>query len=197
MTIARLLPTLIGSLDRIIRPEPMDPVAKDDGVLQWAVDRMPDRIEDVHLLDGYYNGDHRVAFATEKWRTQFSRLIRTLNANYCPAVVDAMVDRLRLAEITVYRDGNPDPDATQVIIDAFRDNRFDRRAGQMHALSGRHGEAFLLVWPHPDTGRPAYYPLTKATMCSGDAGFTRCTSNPAALIRNAMRLLCRSAAAAR
>lgn len=161
MTIARLLGGLAGA--SYLTPVP-EPQAFDDGDLGRVVARVADRISDVYLLDSYYRGDHRIGFATRHWRTEFGRLVKALNANYCPRVVDSMTDRLRLASIDIFRNGNPDPDANQIIIDAFRDNRFDRRAGMMHALAARHGEAYLLVWPHPDTGRPAYYPHTADRM---------------------------------
>jgi hypothetical protein len=168
VSIARLLPgvpILRDMLDRVIAPTVLEPIGQDQGDLEWALARIKPRIEDVALLDGYYNGDHRIGFtATEKWRTQFGKLIKSLNANYCPAVVDAMVDRLRLANLSILADGDPDEELTDALSQTFRENRFDRRAGMMHALAARHGEAFLLIWPHPDTDRPAYYPHDAAHM---------------------------------
>ena len=168
MSIARLLPgvpMLRDMLNRVVVPEPLEASGREDGDIAWALARIKPRIEDVALLDGYYNGDHRIAFtATEKWRTQFGKLIKSLNSNYCPAVIDAMVDRLRLADLTILDNGNPDEALTDALGATFAENRFDRRAGMMHALAARHGEAFLLVWPHPDTDRPAYYPHDAAHM---------------------------------
>src|SRR5690242_7941449 len=52
------------------------------------------------LRNAYYDGDHRLTFATEKFRTVFGRLFLELADNLCPAVVDAVADRMRITSFT-------------------------------------------------------------------------------------------------
>ena len=49
------------------------------------------------LYNAYYDGDHRLAFATEKFRSTFGTLFKEFAENFCPAVVDSMADRLKIA----------------------------------------------------------------------------------------------------
>src|SRR6476646_2127471 len=44
----------------------------------------------------YYRGDHDLAFATEKFANAFGSLFREFALNLCPAVCDAVKDKLRL-----------------------------------------------------------------------------------------------------
>lgn len=46
------------------------------------------------LRCAYYDGNHRLAFATEKFRNAFGHLFRELADNLCPTVVDAVADRM-------------------------------------------------------------------------------------------------------
>lgn len=138
--------------------QPVLPTADLNGDLAWAIKAIKDKINDVYLAERYYTGDHRIGFATEKWRTEFGKIVKSLNANYCPAVVDALTDRLRLGAIIANgASGEKDDGATDAISAAFNRNRFDRRAGAVHAMAAKHGEAYILVWPHPDTAKATFY----------------------------------------
>ncbi len=49
----------------------------------------------------YYNGSHDLAFATEKFRNAFGTLFREFALNLCPAVCDAIRDKLRVNGFSV------------------------------------------------------------------------------------------------
>jgi len=44
----------------------------------------------------YYNGDHELAFASAKFENTFGSLFREFALNLCPAVCDAVRDRLKI-----------------------------------------------------------------------------------------------------
>src|SRR5213080_3933204 len=44
----------------------------------------------------YYRGDHDLAFATEKFQNAFGSLFREFAMNLCPAICDAVKDKLRI-----------------------------------------------------------------------------------------------------
>src|SRR6476469_887813 len=44
----------------------------------------------------YYRGDHDLAFATEKFANTFGQLFREFSMNLCPAICDAVRDKLRV-----------------------------------------------------------------------------------------------------
>lgn len=51
----------------------------------------------------YYSGDHDLTFATEKFQNAFGSLFREFAMNLCPAIVDAVKDKLRLSGFRVGR----------------------------------------------------------------------------------------------
>src|SRR2546423_10204775 len=44
----------------------------------------------------YYDGDHDLAFATEKFQNTFGTLFREFAMNLCPAICDAVKDKLKI-----------------------------------------------------------------------------------------------------
>jgi hypothetical protein len=52
------------------------------------------------LCCSYYDGNHRLAFATEKFRNAFGMLFREVADNVCPTVVDAVSDRMVITGFT-------------------------------------------------------------------------------------------------
>ena len=140
---------------------PIDKQAQDD--LQAALLSLRDRRPAYQRYGEYYDGVHRLAFATHKFLNAFGTLFAAFAANHCPAVVDALVDRLVLERFTSegaapgqqQRDV-PDTDA-DIAWDIWLRNRMDRRAGEVHVEAARSGDAYVIVWPDAD-GLPVLYP---------------------------------------
>src|SRR5207237_2639966 len=53
----------------------------------------------------YYNGDHNLAFATEKFQNAFGTLFREFALNLCPVICDAVRDKLRITGFSVEEPG--------------------------------------------------------------------------------------------
>src|SRR5437762_5919871 len=49
----------------------------------------------------YYNGDHDLAFASEKFQNTFGTLFREFALNLCPVICDAVRDKLRVTGFSV------------------------------------------------------------------------------------------------
>jgi hypothetical protein len=49
-----------------------------------------------------YNGDHDLAFATEKFANTFGSLFREFALNLCPAVCDAIGDKLKIEGFSAF-----------------------------------------------------------------------------------------------
>src|SRR5438874_10371930 len=49
----------------------------------------------------YYNGNHNLAFATEKFQNAFGTLFREFALNLCPVICDAVRDKLRVTGFSV------------------------------------------------------------------------------------------------
>ncbi|MFN0279091.1 MAG: hypothetical protein ACKVRN_10875 [Pyrinomonadaceae bacterium] len=54
----------------------------------------------------YYNGDHDLAFATEKFQNTFGTLFREFALNLCPVICDAVRDKLRVTGFSLESHGS-------------------------------------------------------------------------------------------
>jgi hypothetical protein len=112
----------------------------------------------------YYNGDHDLAFATEKFANTFGSLFREFALNLCPAVCDAISDKLKIDGFTVHRksDGfsrsdNGTPKGVTHTEEIWHRNRMDARTGEVHKEALKNGDAYVVVWPEAN-GKAAIYP---------------------------------------
>ncbi|MGB5015531.1 MAG: phage portal protein, partial [Pyrinomonadaceae bacterium] len=115
----------------------------------------------------YYGGNHDLAFATDKFRNAFGSLFREFALNLCPAVCEAVRDKLRVVGFGV--DGISAGAGTQaagVRSDANRiwnANRMRIRAGEVHKEALICGDAYMIVWPDA-AGNAVMYPNGAASV---------------------------------
>jgi hypothetical protein len=200
--------------------------------LETALTQLNEQGALCRAFDDYYGGEHRLKFATEKFRSTFGFLFREFADNLCPAVVDAVADRLKLtgfvSEVNpltgtpqlsarwadaapqseqsraqvfqLLRQGDADLHGAAIaagfdeetavalvgageVVDAagvqlapvpaepapadplgktawniWNANRMDLRAGTAHLEALKTGNAYVIVWPDPETGVPMLYP---------------------------------------
>ena len=135
---------------------------------------------DYGLYEDYYEGRHRLAYSSEKFRNAFGRLFKCFRANLCPPCIDAVADRLIIAGFEVDVE-DTEPAATvsptdqrrrqqdlrqaadaqiheQHVRQAWKANLMDVNAGRVHLAALRDGDAYAIVWPDPeDVKRPLIY----------------------------------------
>ena len=102
----------------------------------------------------YYRGDHNLSFASEKFQNTFGSLFREFAMNLCPAICDAVKDKLKISEFSVDA-GLGDVAAAARRI--WQCNRMDQRSGEIHKEALKNGDAYAIVWPN-DKGAPTIYP---------------------------------------
>ncbi|MEP6789131.1 MAG: phage portal protein, partial [Acidobacteriota bacterium] len=135
----------------------------------------------------YYNGDHDLAFATEKFQNTFGTLFREFALNLCPVICDAVRDKLRITGFSVDDAGeqaalpaNKRSEATQagsLSSDTRRiwhRNRMATRAGEIHKEVLKCGEAYMFVWPNA-AGEAVLYPnrAESVTACEDEDSLGR------------------------
>jgi hypothetical protein len=115
----------------------------------------------------YYRGEHDLAFATDKFQNTFGSLFREFSLNLCPAVCDALRDKLR---ITGFYADDLDGDADAAIERAARGiwhrNRMQLRSGEVHKEALKSGDAYVIVWPNAE-GEAVIHPNTAMRMAAG------------------------------
>lgn len=156
--------------------------------LAWALSEFrSSRIEDYRRFCEYYDGEQRLAFATDKFRNTFGTTFKEFAENACAPVVDSLSDRLvvqgfqsSLAE-TVTEDvpsgpsveGAPAATMKKVTVkdplgvtalDIWRDNRMDLKSSETHTEALKEGDSYVIVWENTE-GQPEIYPNPAIQCC--------------------------------
>lgn len=140
--------------------------------LQWAIDEFNSRRDQYQLARAYYDGQHRLAFASEKLSSAFGRLFKAFADNLMPTVVETVKDRLKLDGFTIAgekrADGTIQPQSQPQIDEIWRRNRLLVRANQVHLDSLIEGDSYVVVWPDAsENDFPTFYPNTAREMVIG------------------------------
>ncbi len=109
----------------------------------------------------YYDGSHDLAFATDKFKNTFGTLFREFALNLCPAICDALRDKMRVTGFSVDTGKSVSPSDLKRI---WNDNRMRTRAGELHKEAFICGDAYMIVWPNA-AGEAVLYP-NRAASCS-------------------------------
>lgn len=108
--------------------------------------RLDTRRSTVRHFEAYYEGEHRLAFATAKFREAFGDIFNGFSDNWCGVVVDAAVERLEVQGFRFGRDANADDEAWRI----WQANDLDAGSIVGHETSIATGWSYLLVAPNPD-----------------------------------------------
>jgi Phage portal protein, SPP1 Gp6-like len=109
------------------------------------------RLPTVENYAAYYEGRHKLAFATSKWRETFGALFAELSDNWCQLVVDAAVERLR---VMGFRFGPDDDRADEEAWALWQANYLDADSRLAHTEACKSGIAYVLVLPGDDPDTP-------------------------------------------
>ena len=96
----------------------------------------------------YYDGRQPLVYSSAKLKEIFHGLDANFTENWCAVVVDSVLDRLQLRDLTV-----PDDDAATAVLQALRE-----QSGLVDDEDAIHeslcvvGEAFVLAWADDATG---------------------------------------------
>jgi hypothetical protein len=122
----------------------------------------------------YYDGNHDLAFATEKFQNTFGNLFREFALNLCPVVCDAVRDKLRISgvghvsrpHVSNVSKGHvalPRGRATDTPSAIWTRSRMGTRCGEVHKEALRTGDAYVIVWPNAN-GRATLFPNRAANI---------------------------------
>lgn len=117
--------------------------------LDWLLAEVKAREAGYTTYQAYYDGDHPLVFATEKFINTFGPLFARLADNLAATVVDAIADRLQVRGFSGA--------AGQAAEKLWGVNRMAQRHGEVHLEAGRSGDSYVLVWPD-STGTPRMWP---------------------------------------
>jgi hypothetical protein len=152
--------------------------------IEQAIDNLRRSAVKYSKTERYYRGEHDLTFATEKFENAFGTLFREFAMNLCPAICDAVRDKLRIRGFGMNRSVSPavagglthpdgpngrlKPSATadgsdQIIDHIWFRNRMALRAGEIHKEALKNGDAYAIVWPN-ERAEVTIYPHRAASV---------------------------------
>lgn len=99
----------------------------------------------VDLYEAYYAGNHRLSFATSKFKEAFGVLFQEFATNWCGLVVDSPAERLAVQGFRFDTD-EADMDAWKI----WQANRLDAESLKAHTEAGKCMVSYLSVGPGPN-----------------------------------------------
>lgn len=122
--------------------------ATDSSTLTQLTAALAQRQQKIGQYDDYYNGTHRLAFATAKFREAFGFLFREFADNWCGIVVDASAERL---QVEGFRFTGSDPEqGDQDAWAIWQRCGMDAQSDMAHVEAIKLGASYLDVGPDPD-----------------------------------------------
>ena len=139
--------------------------------LQTALDNFRCNATKYGKYQRYYDGNHDLAFATEKFQNTFGNLFREFALNLCPVVCDAVRDKLRISSVGRVCSPHvskghvalPHGRATDTTSDIWTRSRMGLRSGEVHKEALRSGDAYVIVWPDA-SGKATLFPNRAANI---------------------------------
>jgi hypothetical protein len=104
--------------------------------------RLKSRNPQIQLWERYYEGEHRLQFATSRFRSTFGNLFHEFADNWTELVVDASVERLH---INGFRVGDESDEADLDAEAIWRDNYLHADYRIAHTEAVKLGHAYVLV----------------------------------------------------
>lgn len=132
----------------------------EEGSPEWWLWKLEARLRDkqrrsaLELYDAYYEGEHRLAFATPSYRHLFGDMLKEFADDWCQLVVDAEVERMipqGFRFTSTAKAGEPasaDDEAWRMFQENNLDGEFQMAATDAVSLS----EAYAIVWPGDEEG---------------------------------------------
>jgi hypothetical protein len=128
---------------------PADPLA-------WAIKQFRDdgMSSQYDRYRRYYDGDQATRLSQPHFDRAFGKLYEALTYNRSNSVVDAIADRLRLTGFQ----GEGGVDVPDDLMAIWNENRMDKREGEVNQEALTAGDGYVIIWPHPQSGRPVIWP---------------------------------------
>lgn len=121
-----------------------DPITLTKALYGQLVARRPT----IDASASYYDGQHNLAFASEKFLEAFGGLFRAFADNWCGVVVDAVEERLN---VEGFRTADDDEKPYTPAWDIWQRNKLDAQSQLAHQESLIGGVSYAVVWLDDDS----------------------------------------------
>lgn len=124
--------------------------------IQKALDAIAANLPMRQRYCDYYDGNHNLAFATEKFKTAFGRTLKGMRDNLCPIVVEAPADRMEVINFAGEDEDKEDAVAEKAWA-LWQRELMECESFHVHVEAIKTGAAYLIVWPDPETNEAKFY----------------------------------------
>lgn len=124
------------------------PAAEYGTPVWWLADllaEMDRRASVIELYDDYFEGRHKMTFASSQFREAFAALLSSVSDNWIPLVIGASVERLEPQGFLFGGEQKGDDEAWRI----WQENYLDADSSLAFTEACKHGESALLIWPEP------------------------------------------------
>lgn len=140
--------------------------------ITWALNALAHNRDEYKVFRDYYNGKHKLCFATEKFKNAFGKTFGAMKINLSQLIVDTIAERLLVEGFSVKHRANEKKDSqdkkgpqdtddtlSNDAIDAWEMNRMEEHQCDLFTEMLRCGESYLIVWPDLEAGgEVVWYP---------------------------------------
>jgi hypothetical protein len=126
---------------------------------RWAVEAITSATDDYEKYEEYYEGDHELEFATDRWKTAFGNEFEQFADNWCQVVVDSLVQRMEI----IGWESEDEKSAAKKAEEIWDRLELGIEADDLHLQTTIKGDGYLFVWPNPDNEREAQIFYNDAT----------------------------------
>lgn len=126
-------------------------------IMKTAVLAITGNRAEYETADAYYEGDIPEAFASSALRNVFKKSGYNSKLNFCRPIVDAVYDRLEVADVLGVSD-----EANEIIGETWEFNELDLDMDEVHRRALVFGDCYVMVWPDEEGNVEISYntPLT-------------------------------------
>jgi hypothetical protein len=128
--------------------------------IQAALDKITKMLPEREMFIDYYDGVHRLAFASEKFVNTFGETLKRMRENLCPIVVDAPADRM---EVINFSSGENKDTSTRAW-EIWQRELMELNSGEVHREAFKCRDAYLIVWG--DENNEAKFYLQDSRQCA-------------------------------
>jgi hypothetical protein len=131
-------------------PDAPTPVATPYSVVWWANEleaKIRRRNSLIQLYEDYYEGRHKMTFASAQFREAFAAMLSAVSDNWIPLVINASVERLNPQGFTFGDSQEGDKEAWKI----WQASHMDADAPLAFTEACKHAASYLLVWPEEES----------------------------------------------
>ncbi len=114
--------------------------------IKTAVEALAAKATRITKYERYYDGDHDLKYATQKYQDTFKGLFKEFALNLCPAICDALSDNLKVVNFSVEENAQGGDDLVKEAWMIWQKNLMGVRAGQIHTEASKTGDGYAMVW---------------------------------------------------